>query len=143
MFVDLLKTALVGVPDAVKKLLEQELKHQAEEFLAKTVIKTVAHNMLKGIDDVIAASVHVLSSDQVARLAGAYRNEIDRQFVQLNQAVATYIPLQVAVEMAKKQHGNNSPEANAARAKRAAGIDEVKTEFGDLFAAIVGEHVTD
>jgi hypothetical protein len=143
MFDLIIKAALAGVKDDVKKKLADELRNVAEDFVTKNVTAQVARVLLKGIDEVVEKSVKLLSSDQVEKLAGAYADEIDRQFVDLNQAIAAYVPLQVAVEMAKKEHGNKSAEANAARALRAAGIDEVKSEFGDMFGAILGNHVKD
>jgi hypothetical protein len=143
MFDDIIKLALPGVEEKVKKELVARLKAVAAEFISQNVVTTVSHTILKGIDTVIATSVHALTSDQIEKLAGAYTDKIDQQFVQLNQAIGVYIPLQVAVEVAKKEHGDKSGEANAARALRAKGIDEVKSEFGDLFGVILGGHVQD
>lgn len=143
MFEAIIKAALPGVSDSVKKLLLGELKHVASDFVTKNIMSQVARAILKGIDEVVEHAVKVLPSEQVAKLAGAYTDEIDRQFVQLNQAIGAYIPLQVAVEIAKKQHGKTSAEANAARIARASGIDEVKDEFGDLFGSVLGQHVSD
>jgi hypothetical protein len=143
MFDDIIKTALVGVSDDVKKTLENELKHVAEEFLSHSVIDKAVKILLKGIDSVIAASVKVLPSIQADKVATVYLNEIDKQFVQLKMAISGYIPLQVNVEMQKHRFGNQSNEANDARERRKAGIDEVKAEFGDVFAAILGGHVSD
>jgi len=143
MFDQILKIALPGVEEQVKKQLGADLKKVAAEFISENVVKTVSHTILKGIDTIVATSVHTLTSDQVKKVAGAYTDQIDQQFVQLNQAIAAYIPLQVAVEVAKKEHGNNSAEANAARAIRANGINEVKSEFGDIFGVILGGHVQD
>jgi hypothetical protein len=143
MFDDIIKFALVGVSDDVKKALENELKHIAEDFVAHTVIDKAAKILLKGIDNVIAASVKVLPSKQVDKVAQAYVDEIDKQFVQLNTAISVYIPLQVDVEMQKHRFGDQSKEANDARERRKAGIEEVKAEFGDVFAAILGGRVSD
>ena len=143
MFDLIIKTALAGVKDDVKKALLNELKDVAHDFVVSHVMDKTAKIVLKGIDQVVEKSVKLLTSDQVNKVAGAYTDEIDRQFVQLNQALATYIPLQVDVELAKKEHGKNSAEANAERVKRAAGIAEVKSEFGDLFGSILGDHVKD
>jgi hypothetical protein len=143
MFDSVIKAALVGVSDDVKKALQNELKHVADDFVAHSVVDKAAKILLKGIDSVIEASVKVLPSTQADKVAAAYVDEIDQQFVQLNMAISAYIPLQVDVEMQKHRFGNQSEQANDARERRKGGIAEVKAEFGDVFAAILGAHVSD
>lgn len=143
MFDAIIKAALAGVSDDIKGKLADELKDVAQDFISKNVISQVSRVILKGIDEIVEKAVKHLPKEQVIKVAGSYTHEIDQQFVQLNEAIVTYIPLQVAVEVAKRQHGKNSAEANAARAERAKGIEEVKEEFGDLFGSILGGHVED
>src|SRR5688500_11658717 len=103
VFKKLIEQVLGELSKDLQKQLLNELKTVAKKYLADKLIATLARNLLKGIDTVIAQSVKLLSTDQVLKLTSAYAGEVDRQLVQLNKAVATYIPLQLDVELAKKQ----------------------------------------
>lgn len=129
--------------DIAKKLLG-ELENVGKDYAAKTVSKQAGRVLVKGIDEVVERAVKVLDKvGQTEEFVESYVDQMDGEWIELLEAIKTYIPLQVAVEVAKKKHGPKSAEANAAREKRKAGIEEVHEEVRDVFAGVLGGTVTD
>lgn len=128
--------------DAAKKLLH-ELEGVGKDLATQKVADVAGRVIVKGIDQVVAAAVKLADHLDVHDFAEHYLDTVDEELAELTIALKAYVPLQVAVETAKHQYGNNSAEANAARAARKAGIEEVKEEVGDIFASVIGGHVTD
>jgi hypothetical protein len=129
--------------DVAKKLLG-ELENVGKDYAANTVSKQAGRVLVKGIDEVVERAVKVLDkAEQTEEFVESYVDQMDGEWVELLDAIKAYIPLQVAVEVAKKKHGKNSAEANAARAKRKAGIEEVHEEVRDVFAGVLGGTITD
>lgn len=129
--------------DIAKKLLG-ELENVGKDYAAKTVSKQAGRVLVKGIDEVVERAVKVLEKgEQTQEFVESYVDQMDGEWVELLDAIKEYIPLQVAVEVAKKKYGKNSAQANAAREKRKAGIDEVHEEVRDVFAGVLGGTVAD
>lgn len=133
--VDLLSQALPL--DVVTKTLSTLTRDVAAPF----IVKEVGHGLLKGIDDVVVAAVKNLPTDKAQALTTEYAGAIEAKIGLLIQAITAYIPHQIAVEVAKKEHGTDSAEANAARADRATYINEVHADIAEIFTEITGEHV--
>ena len=142
-----IKDLLDGIPGlsgSVRSILLKELEQLAATALVNNAAKVAAQVILKGIDGTVATAVKHLPADQAARLAHEFATEVvGQQYDQLMDAFKAYVPLQLAVEVAKKAHGGASPEANAARAARAAGIAELRQEMQDLLLAVTGKTPTD
>lgn len=142
-FDGLVKDFLGDLEKEVQKKLIAELENIGKEFAIEHVTKTLSRTILKGIDGIVAVTVKLSDRAHAGELAHGYLDVVDEQFLQLQEALKTYVPLQIAVEVAKKEFGKNSAEANAARKEREQGIEEVREEVSDIIAALLGEHVTD
>ena|ERR1043166_5999767 len=143
MFEALVKSVLGDVELQVKNQVLHELQSVGKSVLINEVAQSCAHQMLKGIDGVIAACVKSLGKGDAAKLMNAYTDEVRTQVNQFTEAMALYAPLQLDVELAKKTYGDKSKEANAAREKRAKGITSFKTEFQDILKVVIGETPSD
>ena len=139
---DLIKS--LGLADEIQKKLVIDLKHIGAQALVSESAKLASRALLKGIDGVVAAAVKHLSEGQVRSFADDFVSEVvGLQYDQLLDAFRAYVPLAVAVEQAKQNFGSSSGEANAARAKRQAGIDELREEVRDLLRVVAGEEPVD
>lgn len=107
------------------------------------VQKEVSRVTLKAFDSLVAVTVKAAGSHAAQQLAGAHLLQVGGQFDQLKTALGHYYPLQVAVETAKREHGDHSPEAEAVRALRAPGILTVRAAVEDIFASLTGNLVHD
>lgn len=142
MYSDLVHDLLPDLEVDTKNKLLAELEKLSQDFAIGHISGSVAHAVLKSVDGLIAASLKVVDKEQALILAQGFSDEVDVQMVHLQDALVRYIPLQVNVEVAKKQFGDHSADANAAREKRKVGITEVKEDVGNLMAAFVGKHVS-
>jgi hypothetical protein len=143
MWQNLIGKVLPGLQDAIAKKLLGDLTKAGKKIAVDEVAKQVSRITLKGIDSFLAVAVKNLPSDQASTLADAYTTALADQIDQFGEAIDAYLPLQLAVEVAKKQHGDKSPEANAARAARVAGIAEMRQEVRDVFRTVTGGTVAD
>ena len=143
MWKELIDRALPGLQDTVSKKLLGDLKKSGKKLAVDAVAKQVSRIIVKSLDSFIEVTVKNLPGDQATALTDAYDVALSIQFDQLGDAIDAYIPLQMAVEVAKKQFGDKSPEANAARELRAAGIAEMRQEVRDIFRAVTGGTVVD
>jgi hypothetical protein len=143
MFEDLIGKVLGGLPFQLKDKLLGELENAVESIVTDTVSKSCSRTILKGIDGVVAASVKSLTNTDAQALIDAYMIEIREQVLQFANAITVYVPLQVAVETAKKEHGTNSVQAKEARTAREAGIKEFREEFQDILRVVVGDDPKD
>lgn len=135
---------LDGLAGNVKDRLLKELKSVAAAALVDEAAKVSARALLKGVDAVVAVAVKNLSSEQAEVLAESFVTDaIGEQYDQLQDALKAYVPLQIAVEWAKKQHGSNSGPANAARVARQAGIEELREEVRDILRVATGKSPAD
>lgn len=142
IFDDLLDE-LGDLGDGRAKLLK-ELRAIATGTLVDEAAKVASRVVLKGIDGVIEAAVRNLPPARARTLADSFLTEvIGQQYDQLREALEAYVPLQLAVEVAKRQAGPTSAQANAARARRQRGIDELREEVRDLLRTAVGKQPTD
>jgi hypothetical protein len=143
MFDALVKEFFDGATNDLSKKLLHELEGVGKDLAKNKVSEVAGRVIVKGIDDVVAAAVKVLDNTQTDAFTHQFLDGVDMELAELVDAIRQYVPLQVAVEVAKHKFGTNSKEANAARAARVAGIAEVKEEVGDIFASVVGGHVKD
>lgn len=142
MWEEIVKVVLGTLESEGAKALLQELEQIAAGWTEPLITKEVARLLLKGIDAVVVAGVKKLDNAHALALTETYVVKVDDQLAALAAALGHYIPLQIAVEVAKKEHGNNSLEANAARQARKDGINAVRTDVGAVFAELFGEHVS-
>lgn len=144
MFEALVAGLLGDLKGDLAKHLLKELEGVGKDYAGNAVAKQAGRVLVKGIDEVVERAVKVLHEGEKAEeFVTSYAEAMDGEWVELLEAIKDYIPLQVAVEVAKKKHGKNSDEANAARAARKAGIEEVHEEVRDVFASALGGNVTD
>jgi len=139
MFDLLVKSTLPHLTDMLQKQIIRDLKNTAKNAIAKQLATTCGHAVVKGIDGVIGVAVEHLDKTDVQKLLDGYLNQVEDQLSDLFLAIDAYIPLQLHVELEKAAHGDNSPEANQARALRQAGIDELKQECKDFLNVILGD----
>lgn len=142
MWEEIVKVVLGTLESEGAKAVLKELEQIAADWAEPLITKEVARLLLKGVDAVVVAGVKTLADTDALSLTEKYVEHVDGQLAALAEALGHYIPLQIAVELAKKAHGDNSPEANAARQARRAGIDTVRTDVGAVFAELFGEHVS-
>ena len=129
-----------GLSAAVRDTLLKELEHLAATALVNEAAQVAAHVILKGIDGVVAAAVKHLPSDKAAYLTSEFASEVvGQQYDQLIEALQEYVPLQLAVEVAKKNFGASSAQVTSARAARAHGIAELRQEVRDVLLAVTGK----
>ncbi len=137
IFEDLL--AEFQLPADVKDRLLRELRKLGYQALADQAARLTAQALLKGIDGVVAAAVKVLPAAEAHDLADWFwQDALEAQLKQLSDALEAYVPLQVAVELAKEQRGPTSVEAAVARVARVEGIANVRAEVRDLLRAATG-----
>lgn len=142
MIGDLVKN--LGLTDQIEKMLVNELKKIGAQALVGEASKLASRALLKGIDGVAAAAVKHMSDAQAQAFANEFVSEVvGLQYDQLLDAFKAYVPLAVAVEMAKEKHGSNSAQANAARALRQTGINEMRQEVKDVLLASMGSAPAD
>lgn len=130
---------LNALPADVRESLENEL----ESAGVKLVWKTAAHQLVKAVDTAVAIGVKHLRPEQVTEFGDAFDDTVWEELSELGQAVAVYIPLQADVELMKRQHGDKSPEANAARKRRSVGLNGFREEIKDTVLAFAGKEPTD
>lgn len=122
----------------------QELLHQLESFVKPYVANEVSHAvgtvLVDGVNAVVAAAVNTLDKENGGVFAHAYVEQVDHDIAQLVAAFATYIPLQFAVEEARKEHGVDSPEAHEAATKRDEEMKTVQSDAKDLILEVFGLH---
>lgn len=140
LFDGLIKDVLPSLEKDAAGSLLKNLESVGEGIALHRVSAEVAHIVLKSIDGVVAAAVKTLSAEEATKIGDAYLAEIDTQVINLGEALAHYIPLQAEVEFAKRIHGNNSAEANAARAARQVGIDLIRKDIDQAFGELIGKH---
>ena len=134
---DLVKN--LGLADVIKKQLVDELKHIGTQALVTEAAKLASRSILKGLDSVVAASVKHLSPGQAKVFTDDFVTEVvGLQYDQLLDAFRAYVPLAVAVELAKREFGSNSAQVNAARAARQVGISEMREEIRDVLLVSTG-----
>lgn len=143
MFEDLIRRTLGDLSTEVKRKLINELEDLGKEFLVPKVADSVGRIVVKSIDGVAAAAVRTLPEEDAARLVAAYLVEVTEQLDQFSTALENYAPHPIAVEVAKKQFGSKSVQANLERMARKKWMDEVKGEARDVFRAIAGAEVED
>ena|SRR6185436_15259117 len=143
MFELLVKETLGHLTQTLQNEIVRDLKSKAKELLVNEISKAAGRVILKGIDGVVAVAVDSLSKRDAQKLLDGYTEHLGNELQELFDALDTYIPLQLNVELAKAAFGDKSPEANAARKLRQAGIDEFKEEFRDFFNVIVGDEPAD
>lgn len=115
------------------KTLIHQLESFAKPYLVKETALTVGAVLLEGIDAVIAAAVNSLDKESAGTFAHAYVEEIDHEIAGLTEAFHTYIPLQFAVEEARKEFGSGSQQEKDALTARDADIASIKDDMGALF----------
>jgi hypothetical protein len=141
---DLIQNGLGELTTEAKKALIQRLTALGKEFVVPQVADTVSRVFVKSLDGVVKAAVTSLEmEDDAARLCSAYLAEVQDQFDEFQAALESYLPLAIAVEVAKKTHGGSSSEANEARRQRATFLAECRAEVRDIFAAVVGKDAGD
>lgn len=143
MFEDLIRNLLPHLAGDVKTRLIKELQALGKGMVTTQVAEQFARLITKSLDAVIATAVKHLDVADTDHLAAAYVTQIDEQIMDFTTALHDYIPKQIAVERAKKDHGADSVEANAARVDRAKFLQEVKSEVGDLLRAATGSNPKD
>lgn len=144
MFEDLIRRTLGDLPTDVRRRLILGLEDLGKEFLVPKVADTVGRVVVKSIDGVAKAAVKSLATEEdAARLASAYLVEVTDQLSQFAEALDAYLPHALAVEVAKKAHGDKSAQANAARRERERWMNEAKSEVRDVFRAIAGQEAAD
>jgi hypothetical protein len=141
---DLIRSELGELAIEAKKRLIRQLTELGREFLVPQVADAVSRIITKSLDGVVKAAVTSLEmEDDAARLCSAYLAEVQDQFDEFQAALESYLPLAIAVEVAKKKHGASSSEANEARRTRAVFLAECRAETRDIFAAVVGKETGD
>jgi hypothetical protein len=145
LFQDLVMKVLgSSVTTDVKRRLIAELEGLGKEFVSTQVADAVGRVIVKGVDGVAKAAVRSLDTEELAAgLAAAYLVEIQEQLHQFSDALDDYLPYAIAVEVAKRQYGSSSQQANGARAVRKRWMDEAKSEVRDIFKAVAGVEVAD
>lgn len=143
MLKDLIREALPDLgPDTAGNLLRQ-LEDVGEEIAVDAGAKLAARGLVKGIDLFARVAVKNLSRDEADDLTTSYVDAIVVQLDQLIEAIQSYAPLAFAVEAAKKEHGDKSAEANAARRAREVAMNELRQEVRDVLKAATGGEVAD
>jgi hypothetical protein len=141
---DLIRSELGELAIEAKKRLIRQLTELGREFLVPQVADAVSRIITKSLDGVVKAAVTSLEmEDDAARLCSAYLAEVQDQFDEFQAALESYLPLAIAVEVAKKTHGGSSSEANEARRTRSVFLAECRAEVRDIFAAVVGKETGD
>jgi hypothetical protein len=135
---DLIKQAVPDLSGDVLKSLLHDLEKVGHDALVQEAGRVTARALLKGIDAFVAVAVAHLPVEDAEELTGAYADVLTAQLKDLSEATFDYIPLQVAVEAAKRAHGAKSAEAAAARQAREAGITEMRAEVRDVLLAASG-----
>lgn len=134
-----LKSLPAGMADDIRAELEAAAKKVAQD----TIAAACARLLVKGTDSAIAIAVKHLPENQVDPFAEAYDESVAEELAELQQALAAYAPLQCAVELAKKKHGNKSTEANEARKRREIGLSGFRSEIKDVVLSVSGGEPTD
>lgn len=114
-----------------------------EHAAMHTAQKEFSRIVLKAVDSLISVTVKAAGGHSADQLSSAALTQLARQFNQLTTVLSGYAPLQVNVEVAKHEHGDHSPEAEAARFHRAPVITAVRAAVEDVFATLTGNLVHD
>lgn len=143
MFEELIKGVLGDVEIQIRDQVLHQFNQIGKSVVVDQIAQTCSHTMLKGIDGVIAACVSSLGKGDAQKLMDAYTGVLRTQINQFTEVISLYAPMQLSVELAKKTWGDKSKQANDARALRAKGIADFRTEFKDILKVIVGETPSD
>jgi hypothetical protein len=143
VFSDLVNKELKDISTLARTQLLHELEVAGKQVAVDVIAKSFAHGLLKAIDGVVAASIKVLPKEDANKLLQGYVDVIDNEVAEFAEAMREYVPLQITVELNKKFYGGKSDQANAARAKREAGIANFRTQFQDIVRVAIGETPVD
>lgn len=137
-FPDVINLVLSHTPVDIRDAFKNQLLKIGHNALFPNAADTIARALIKGIDEVVAACVKTLGKGDSQAIIAAYQNSLQGELQELIDATIAYAPKALAVELAKATYGNNSKEANAARAERAVFMADLRSEVSDLLESVTG-----
>ena len=132
-------TVLNFLPAPVRDALLQELDRRGRKLVVQKVPALYGRELAESIDRFVVNVVRTVPVEHAGEVVDAYVKTVRGNASEFGEAITAYAPKQLAVELAKKAHGEDSNEVAVARAERKSVLMTLKREVREVLESAVKE----